>query len=119
MREAIVLPRSRERCARAVANPTDFTLHAQVLVYVQRVARMLKNHRADLPLTTAVFLQYLARELADEPEGPDWLVMLTMALELRSLVVGACFSTFHPLPSHSDQQTFVCACVLHSLGRRR
>ena len=55
-------------------------------MYVQRLARMLKDHRADLPLTTAVILQYVAREYSVHPE---WIMMLTMALEMRMLDMGA------------------------------
>ena len=55
-----------------------------VLVYVQRLSRMLEGSDPTEPLDARTLLQYLASEYADHPE---WLSMLMMALEMRTLVV--------------------------------
>jgi hypothetical protein len=55
-----------------------------VLVYVQRLSRMLEGCDPAKPLDARTLLQYLVVEYGERIE---WLSMLTMALELRSLVV--------------------------------
>ena len=58
----------------------------QVLMFVQRIARMLKNDKADRPITATMCLQYFVREFGHRPE---WLMMLAMSFEMRSLEIGA------------------------------
>ena len=57
-----------------------------LLVYVQRVSRMLEGRDLAQPLDAATLLQYLALEYA-AAERAEWLSMLTMALEMRRVVV--------------------------------
>ena len=54
-------------------------------MFVQQLALMLSKDRADRPITTAICLQYFAHEFGNEPK---WLMMLVMALQMRSLVIG-------------------------------
>ena len=55
-----------------------------VLVYGQRLSRMLEGRDQTVALDEDVLLQYLALEYADKA---GWLAALKMALEMRSLVV--------------------------------
>ena len=55
-----------------------------MLIYVQRVSRMLEGRDVNAPLDETVLLQYFAIEFSEQMET---LSMLTMALQMRTLVV--------------------------------
>jgi len=59
-----------------------------VLVYVQRLARMLQDRDEDATIGSSILVQYFAREygVKDEARG-QWLAMLAQALQMRTLVV--------------------------------
>ena len=71
--------------AKACKNPsTERVPCVPVLVYVQRLSRILTGRPRDRPLGVHTLVQYFAIEFSGNVE---WLSMLTMALEMRSLVV--------------------------------
>ena len=72
-----------QRCRQQAASDAGAPL-VPVLVYVQRVSRMLEGSDPSKPLDARTLLQYLAIEYADHDE---WLSVLTMALEMRTLVL--------------------------------
>ena len=72
-----------QRCRQQAASDAGAPL-VPVLVFVQRVSRMLEGSDPAKPLDTRTLLQYLAIEHADHDE---WLSVLTMALEMRTLVL--------------------------------
>ena len=72
-----------QRCRQQAARDAGAPL-VPVLVFVQRVSRMLEGSDPAKPLDARTLLQYLAIEYAEHDE---WLSVLTMALELRTLVL--------------------------------
>ena len=58
-----------------------------VIIFVQRFQRMLMEQPADATLDVRVVLQYFAREYREHPQRGDFLNLLAMAIEMRTLVL--------------------------------
>ena len=74
------------RCQRQDSFAADGVPLVPLLVYVQRLVRLMGERPAD----AALLVQYVAREHSNglaEEERPKWVAMVAQALELRSLVL--------------------------------
>ena len=58
-----------------------------VLIYVQRLSRMLREQPTSLPVNSSILMQYFVRELGSSPFRGTWLDMFAQAFELRSLIL--------------------------------
>lgn len=101
--------------------PTEGVPLVPVLLYAQKFVRMLRHRdqpgdierSINHPLDERDLLQFFARQHADRP---DWIAMLTTALELRSMVI--LIDGIDEAGSRRDQLTNLIVKVLVPMGLR-
>ena len=58
-----------------------------VLIDVKKLARLIRKWPVDAEIDERALLQYWATEFETHPEGGDWLMLISQALHMRSLVL--------------------------------
>ena len=75
---------AQRSCESFEAMPSPDPPLVPILIYVQQFARMLAEWPEDTPIDVTVLQQYFAREYKHQP---DFLMLLTQALDMRTLIV--------------------------------